>query len=231
MIAVPVFAVLIYFAVGKPYFDADHAGGEPGMAEINQMVENLAAKVKADPTNAENVGMLARSYVALGRYDEAVTLYKGLVALSPDGVFLSNGPGDPEVVKGAPETIRSLVEGGVPVFGICLGHQILSLAFGAKKVAPSVSLGMTFLACQFADMLWPIFLGLGLETVAEGIETEDQRDLLLAADCDFGQGYLFSRPIPVEELVMRLVEERAESFGVGIVEVFPGRDNEVVSLG
>lgn len=45
-----------------------------------------------------------------------------------------------------------------------IGHY--ALAFGAKKVAPSVSLGMTFLACQFADMLWPIFLGLGLETVA-----------------------------------------------------------------
>ncbi|MFM8532638.1 MAG: hypothetical protein ACKOEC_03460 [Acidimicrobiia bacterium] len=45
-----------------------------------------------------------------------------------------------------------------------IGHY--ALAFGAKKVAPSVSLGTTFLACQFADMLWPIFLGLGLETVS-----------------------------------------------------------------
>ena len=52
--------------------------------------------------------------------------------LAPDGVFLSNGPGDPEAVDGAPETIRDLVVGGVPVFGICLGHQLLSLALGGK---------------------------------------------------------------------------------------------------
>jgi len=48
----------------------------------------------------------------------------------PDGVFLSNGPGDPEMVAGAPNAIRALVESGVPVFGICLGHQLLSLAMG-----------------------------------------------------------------------------------------------------
>jgi membrane-bound metal-dependent hydrolase YbcI (DUF457 family) len=45
-----------------------------------------------------------------------------------------------------------------------IGHY--ALAFGSKKIAPSVSLGTTFIACQFADMLWPIFLGLGLEVVA-----------------------------------------------------------------
>ncbi|HWI18572.1 MAG TPA: hypothetical protein VNT81_12545 [Vicinamibacterales bacterium] len=45
-----------------------------------------------------------------------------------------------------------------------IGHY--ALAFGAKKVAPSVSLGTAFIACQFADMLWPIFLGMGLEIVA-----------------------------------------------------------------
>jgi membrane-bound metal-dependent hydrolase YbcI (DUF457 family) len=45
-----------------------------------------------------------------------------------------------------------------------IGHY--ALAFGAKKVAPSVSLGTAFIACQLADMLWPAFLGLGLEVVA-----------------------------------------------------------------
>ena len=53
-------------------------------------------------------------------------------ALSPHGVFLSNGPGDPEAVVGAPEHIRSLVDGGMPVFGICLGHQLLTLALGGS---------------------------------------------------------------------------------------------------
>lgn len=53
-------------------------------------------------------------------------------ALAPHGVFLSNGPGDPEAVVGAPEHIRSLVDGGMPVFGICLGHQLLTLALGGS---------------------------------------------------------------------------------------------------
>ena len=53
-----------------------------------------------------------------------------VLALSPAGVFLSNGPGDPEMVKGATEAIRTIVEAGTPTFGICLGHQLLSRAFG-----------------------------------------------------------------------------------------------------
>ncbi|MEO0478643.1 MAG: glutamine-hydrolyzing carbamoyl-phosphate synthase small subunit [Planctomycetota bacterium] len=52
--------------------------------------------------------------------------------LAPDGLFLSNGPGDPATLGYAVETTRKLVESGVPTFGICLGHQILSQVFGAK---------------------------------------------------------------------------------------------------
>jgi carbamoyl-phosphate synthase small subunit len=54
-----------------------------------------------------------------------------VLALNPDGVFLSNGPGDPDAVRGAPENVAALL-GKVPVFGICLGHQILGLALGGK---------------------------------------------------------------------------------------------------
>ncbi|MFZ4651426.1 MAG: glutamine-hydrolyzing carbamoyl-phosphate synthase small subunit [Rubrivivax sp.] len=53
-------------------------------------------------------------------------------ALAPDGVFLSNGPGDPEPCTYAIEAARTLIEAGLPTFGICLGHQILALASGAK---------------------------------------------------------------------------------------------------
>ena len=56
------------------------------------------------------------------------------LALSPDGVFLANGPGDPAAVGYAPETVRRIAGAGVPIFGICLGHQILALTFGAKTV-------------------------------------------------------------------------------------------------
>jgi len=52
--------------------------------------------------------------------------------LEPDGVFLSNGPGDPAAVSYALPEIQSIAESGIPVFGICLGHQLLALAFGAE---------------------------------------------------------------------------------------------------
>jgi len=54
------------------------------------------------------------------------------LALKPDGVFLSNGPGDPEPCSYAIQAIAELVAAGVPTFGICLGHQLLALASGAK---------------------------------------------------------------------------------------------------
>jgi carbamoyl-phosphate synthase small subunit len=57
-----------------------------------------------------------------------------LLALKPDGIFLSNGPGDPEPCAYAVAAIRQLVDTGIPVFGICLGHQLLALASGASTL-------------------------------------------------------------------------------------------------
>jgi carbamoyl-phosphate synthase small subunit len=56
-----------------------------------------------------------------------------ILAMEPDGIFLSNGPGDPSVVRGAADTVAELARTGIPMFGICLGHQILALALGAKS--------------------------------------------------------------------------------------------------
>ncbi len=64
----------------------------------------------------------------------AQTSAEDVLALKPDGVFLSNGPGDPEPCDYAIAAIREIVERGVPTFGICLGHQLLGLASGARTV-------------------------------------------------------------------------------------------------
>ena len=62
----------------------------------------------------------------------ATTSAATVLAMSPDGVFLSNGPGDPEPCTYAIEAIKTILEKKIPVFGICLGHQLLALASGAK---------------------------------------------------------------------------------------------------
>jgi len=64
----------------------------------------------------------------------AQTPAKELLAAKPDGVFLSNGPGDPGPCDYAIEAIREIIAAGTPTFGICLGHQLLGLASGAKTV-------------------------------------------------------------------------------------------------
>jgi len=55
-----------------------------------------------------------------------------VLKLQPDGIFLANGPGDPQACDYAIEAVRELIETGIPTFGICLGHQIMALAGGAK---------------------------------------------------------------------------------------------------
>ncbi len=62
----------------------------------------------------------------------AKTRFEELKAWGPDGYFLSNGPGDPAVMSYAVDTVRQVLRSGKPVFGICLGHQILAIAAGLK---------------------------------------------------------------------------------------------------
>ena len=64
----------------------------------------------------------------------AQTPAEEVLRMQPDGVFLSNGPGDPEPCDYAIAAIRAIVDTGLPVFGICLGHQLLGLASGARTV-------------------------------------------------------------------------------------------------
>ena len=72
----------------------------------------------------------ARGFAGL----EGMDLAKEVLAMEPDGVFLSNGPGDPEPCDYAIKATKKFIEAGVPLFGICLGHQIMGLAVGAKTM-------------------------------------------------------------------------------------------------
>ncbi len=64
----------------------------------------------------------------------AQTSAEDVLAMNPDGVFLSNGPGDPEPCDYAIKAIKTLLDTSIPIFGICLGHQLLALASGAKTL-------------------------------------------------------------------------------------------------
>jgi carbamoyl-phosphate synthase small subunit len=103
------------------------------------------ASVKAPWTDGEGLHVVAYDYgikrnivrklVAAGcrvTVVPAETSAEEVEQLRPDGLFLSNGPGDPAAVDYAIENIRSLAGAGLPTFGICLGHQLIGLAYGGK---------------------------------------------------------------------------------------------------
>ncbi|MGB3543491.1 glutamine-hydrolyzing carbamoyl-phosphate synthase small subunit [Rubrivirga sp.] len=78
---------------------------------------------------------ILRSFAHLGcavRVFPAGTALEDVLEWAPDGVFLSNGPGDPRAMPEAVETARAAIDSGLPLFGICLGHQLLALAEGLE---------------------------------------------------------------------------------------------------
>jgi len=113
----------------KPY---DWDKGVIDVLENRQLMPEKKYKVVAfDYGIKQNILRLLRLHGCEVHVVPAKTSSKDVLAKKPDGIFLSNGPGDPAPVTYAIETIRQLL-GKVPIFGICLGHQILALALGAK---------------------------------------------------------------------------------------------------
>ncbi|HSL22300.1 MAG TPA: glutamine-hydrolyzing carbamoyl-phosphate synthase small subunit [Vicinamibacterales bacterium] len=115
-------------------FDWTEAGAGPG--EFTPLPERRARRRLK--IAAYDFGMkwnILRRFAAYGcdvRVFPATAPASELLATNPDGVFLSNGPGDPAALGYAIEHAHEVVKSNVPVFGICLGHQILALALGAK---------------------------------------------------------------------------------------------------
>ncbi len=107
------------------------AQGLPPDAEAQQLTYHVVAFDYGVKRNILRmlVDRGCRVTVVPARYSAAEAL-----ELQPDGVFLSNGPGDPEPCTYAIRAIRELIDAGVPTFGICLGHQLLGLASGARTV-------------------------------------------------------------------------------------------------
>ena len=131
-------------AFGSTDFDtllqaAKNEVGTSGVAFVDQVTTKQSYvvgsghyKVVAYDFGIKSTILRCLSEIATVTVVPASTTAQEVMALNPHGVFLSNGPGDPEAVVGAPQHIRTLVDGGMPVFGICLGHQLLTLALGGS---------------------------------------------------------------------------------------------------
>jgi carbamoyl-phosphate synthase small subunit len=103
------------------------------LKEGHKLAENLTKHVVAyDFGVKRNILRLLANRGCRVTVVPAKTPAADVLALKPDGVFLSNGPGDPEPCTYAIEAIKTILETKTPVFGICLGHQLLALASGAK---------------------------------------------------------------------------------------------------
>ena len=113
----------------------DGLPGEPRKAELQQIRKQQPYHVVAyDYGVKRNILRILVDKGCKVSVVPATTPAEDVLAMNPDGVFLSNGPGDPEPCDYAITAIRKLLAVNVPLFGICLGHQLLALAAGARTV-------------------------------------------------------------------------------------------------
>ena len=111
--------------------DSDYEWNK-GVWPENNSSEKSYSVVAYDYGIKENILRLLTEYVGKVKVVNAKTTFEEIIKLNPQGIFLSNGPGDPEPCDYAIENIRKFLSQKIPVFGICLGHQLLALALGGK---------------------------------------------------------------------------------------------------
>jgi carbamoyl-phosphate synthase small subunit len=118
----------------EQYYWTDDAGSkwvEPVNSNQWSVVSRPWSIVAYDFGIKKNILRHLASYGANVTVVPADTTADAVLAMKPDGVFLSNGPGDPAGLPYAVEAVHGLIESGVPIFGICLGHQLIGRALGA----------------------------------------------------------------------------------------------------
>lgn len=108
----------------SPYIRKGHSVLNPDLALNRLAVVDFGIK--------QSILMYLQHYVHEIVVLPATSSFEDIVSYNPEGVLLSNGPGDPAVLHDAVEMARKLIASGIPTFGICLGHQILALASGAQ---------------------------------------------------------------------------------------------------
>ncbi len=120
----------------EPY----HWKGDAGDKWVERISESASQRSKGSAhIVAYDFGIKHNILRHLASYGARVTVVpadtpaQDALALKPDGVFLSNGPGDPDGLPYAVEAVRGLLDAGLPVLGICLGHQLLGMASGGRK--------------------------------------------------------------------------------------------------
>jgi carbamoyl-phosphate synthase small subunit len=107
------------------------SGHRPQTTDDGKAMVNRPSIVAYDFGIKENILRHLSSYGANVTVVPADTSAEEVLALNPDGIFLSNGPGDPAGLPYAVEAVEKLIESNVPMFGICLGHQLIGRALGA----------------------------------------------------------------------------------------------------